>query len=219
MIPTSLPPQYSTQTIPQNSPQQGSSTLTNVPQFPPTVQVNTTTPIRTPPLPILPYTSAQNTQTQMIQSRLTINTLQSNPIPNCTSPRKITRSPLQFLPTNPLSFSLTSTSPNNTQHSTMNKNQLNTLNPPSTSQPPNTTQSTLQPTQFQTSHSHSTTFHTNPHIHRTWTQPLAKTQNTISNASNMPPYKTIPPYTIPQSTVPHPTFTKSATAICGPIKP
>ena len=124
---------------------------------------------------------------------------------------------MQTIPTNHLSYNLTSTNPNTTQHSTINNHHLNTLNPPSTPQTPHTTRNTLQPTQLQSSHSYSTTIRTDPHIHNTYTQHLANTQNITSNPSHTPTYNTIP--TIPQSTNSHPTFIKSSTSISEPIKP
>ena len=131
---------------------------------------------------MIQYISAQRTQTQNTQHTSTINTLQSNPISNYTTSRNFTRPPLQTIPTNPLSYNLTSTNPNTTQHSTINNHHLNTLNPPSTSQTPHTTRNTLQPTQFQSSHSDSTTIRTEPHLHKTHTQALSNTQNITSNA-------------------------------------
>ena len=149
-------------------------------------------PIRTLYLPIIPYTPAQHAQTQNTQPTLTINTLQTLSISKYTTSRNITRPPLQTIPTNPLSYNLTSTNPNPTKHSTINNYQLNTLNPPSTAQIPNTTDNTLQPTQFPSSHSQSTTIRTNPHFHNTYSQPLPNTQIITSNASHTPTYNTIP---------------------------
>ena len=165
------------------------------------------------------FTPAQHTQTQNIQPILAINTLQPNLISNYTTSRNITRPPLQTIPTNPLSYNLTSTNPNTTQHSTINNHHLNTLSPPSTSQTPHTTRNTLQPTQSQSSHSHSTTIRANPHLHKTYTQLLPNTQNITSNASRTPTYITIPTSTIPQSTVSLPTYINSSTSIFEPIKP
>ena len=126
---------------------------------------------------------------------------------------------MKTIPTNPPSYNLTSTNPSTTQQSTIHNFQINTLNPPSTSQVPNTTHTTLQPTQFQSSHSHSTTIRTNPHFHNTYTQPLPNTQNITSNASHTSTNNTIPTSEIPQSTVSHPTYIKSSTSISEPIKP
>ena len=64
---------------------------------------------------------------------------------------------LQNITADPLSFRLTSTKPNNTHHSTTNKNTFNTLHPFSTSQPPKITRNMLQNIQFQSSNSSSTT--------------------------------------------------------------
>ena len=153
--PPPLPSQLATQTTSHNSPQQGSSNT----QTTNTVQFQTTTPTTQPIVQTLAYTPAQNTQTQNIQTTLTTNTLHSNAIPNYTTSRTLSRPPLQTIPTNPLSYSLTSTNPNYIQHSTTykNKNQLNTLKPFSTSQPSKITRNMLQNTQFQTSNPPSTT--------------------------------------------------------------
>ena len=203
----------------QTSPQPGPSTHAIVPQPPLTVQFNTTSPIRTLPLSIIPYPPAQNTQTQNTQPTLTINTLQPNPISNYLTIKNNTRPPLQATPTNPLSYNLTSTNLNTTQHSTLNNHQLNNLNPPSASQTWNTTRNTLQPTSSQSSHSHSTIIRTNPYFHDTYTPPLTNTQNITSNASHTPTYNTIPTSIIPQSTISHPTYINSSTSISEPIKP
>ena len=78
---------------------------------------------------------------------------------------------------------------------------------------------TLQDTQFQTYNPPSTTIRTNPRINITYTQPSTKTSNTASNTSNIPTYNTIPPSTMNQSTVSHPTSINSSTSISEPIKP
>ena len=62
--PPSIPPYYSTQTMSHTSSQPGSSTHTNIPQNPLTVQINLTSPTRTLPLSIIPYTPSQHTQTR-----------------------------------------------------------------------------------------------------------------------------------------------------------
>ena len=165
------------------------------------------------------YTPAQNTQTQNIQTGVTLNTHHSNALPSYTTSRNLFRPPLQTIPTNPLSYSLTSTNPNSTQHSTTNNNQLNTLNPFSTSQSSNITRNMLQNTQFQTSNPPSTTIRTNPHINSTYTQPFTNTPNKSSNNSNKPTYNTVPPSTIPKSIVSHPTHINSSTTLSEPIKP
>ena len=68
-----------------------------------------------PGVPFLAYTPAQTTQTQNMQPTLTINTLQSNPLPNYKTTTHLSRPPLQTIPTNQLSHSLISSNPNNTQ--------------------------------------------------------------------------------------------------------
>ena len=151
------------------------------------------------------YTPAQNTQTQNIQTALTIITLHSNAIPNYTTSRNLSRPPIQTKPTNPLSYSLISTNPSNTQHSKTNKNQRNSLNPFSTTQSSNITRNMLQNTQFQTSNPLSTTIRTNPHFNATYTQAFTNPSNIASNVSNIPTYNTVPPSAIPQSTSSHPT--------------
>ena len=117
-----------------NSHQQGSSNtqLTN------TVQFQTISPTSQPEVPTLANTPDQTTQTQNMQPALTINTLQPNPLPNYTTCRHLSRHPLQIIPTNPLSYGLFSTNPNNTQPTITNNNLSNTLNPSSTSHQQNT---------------------------------------------------------------------------------
>ena len=97
------------------------------------MQFKTTTPTTQPDIPTLANTPAQNTQTQNMQTALTINNLPSITISNYTTSRNLSRPPLQTIPTNPLTYSLFSTNPNNTQPTITKKNQLNTLNPFSTS--------------------------------------------------------------------------------------
>ena len=162
--------------------QQGYSNTngTKILQVHPAVQFQTTTPTRQPFFQNLTYTPAQNTQTQNIHPGLTINTLHFNTLPEHTTSRNLSRPPLQTIPTNPLSYSLTITNPNSTQQSTTSENQLNTTNTPSTSQSSNMSRNVLQKTQFQTSNTPSTTFRTNPHIITTYTQPS-------TNPLNIPP--------------------------------
>ena len=187
------PSQSSTQTTPHNSPQQSSSSThaTNAPQIQPTVQFQTTTSTIQPILQTLAYTPAQITETQNIQTGLTINTLHSNAIPKYTIPRNLSRPPLQTIPTNPLSYSVTSTNPNSTQIFTANNTQLITLNLFSTSQSSNITRNVLQITHFQTSNPPSTTVRTNPQINATNTQPFTNTPIISSNVSNVPTYNTV----------------------------
>ena len=118
--PPPLPPQYSTQSTLHNSPQQGSSVSngTNTLQVQSNTQFQTTTPTRQPVLQTLLYTPAQTTHSRnIIQPGLTINTLHSNTLSNHITSRSLSRPPLQIVPNNPLSYSLTSTNPNITQHS------------------------------------------------------------------------------------------------------
>ena len=180
--PPPLPSQYSPLTTPHNSPQQGSSNT----QVTNTVQFQTITPTTQPEIPVLAYTPAQNTQTQNTQPALTIKTLQSNPLPNYTTCRHLSRPPLQTIPNNPLSYSLSGTNPNNKQTTITNNNQLNTLNLPSTSQQPNISRKNLHNTQFQLPNPPSTTIRTNPHINATYSQPITNPQNIPSNVFNIP---------------------------------
>ena len=165
-VPPPPPSQYSPLTTPQNSPQQGSSNthVTN------TVQFQTIIPTTQPEVPTLAYNPAQTTQTQNMPPALTINTLQSNPLPKYTTSRHHSSPPLQTIPTNPLplSYGLISTNPKNTQPTIPSNNQPNTLIPSSTSQQSNTSQR-LQNTQFQIPNPPSTTIRTNPYINATYT--------------------------------------------------
>ena len=140
-----------------------------------------------------------------MQPALTLNTLQSNPFTNYTTSRHLSRPPLQTIPTNLLSCSLISTNPNNTQPTITNNNQLNTLNPSSTSQQSNTSRNILQSTRFQIPNPPSTTIRTNPYINATYTQPVTSPPNIPSNVSSIPTYNTNPPSTIPQPTISQPT--------------
>ena len=84
--PLPLPSQYSTQTTPHNSTQQGFSNTNGTN----TLQVHsgtvthfqTTTQLRQPILHTYSYTPVQTTQNQNIQPGLTINTLHSNTLSN-----------------------------------------------------------------------------------------------------------------------------------------
>ena len=131
--PPPLPTQYSTQTTPYNSPQQRSSNTngTNTLQVQSETQFCTTTHPRQPILQTLLYTPAQTTQTQNIQPGVTINTPHSSILSNHITSRNLSRPPLQIIPSNPLSYSLTSTNPNNTnpfRQLIINKTLL--INPP-----------------------------------------------------------------------------------------
>ena len=80
------------------------------------VQIKTTTPSRQPTLQTLSYAPAQNTQTQNIQP----GSLQSR-TPYCNS-RNLYKPSLQIIPNISLRYSLTSTNPNHTQHSSITHN-------------------------------------------------------------------------------------------------
>ena len=131
--PPPLPLQYSTQTTPYKSPQQVPSNT----QTTNTVHFQTPSPTTQLSVPTLAYTPAQNTQTQNIQTALPIDTLHFNAKPKYITSRNLSRPPLQTIPTNPLSDRLISTNQNDTPHSTTKNNNLNTLNPFSTSQQSN----------------------------------------------------------------------------------
>ena len=153
-----------------------------------------------------------------MQLALTINTLQSNSLPNYTTSRHLSRPPLQTFPTNPLLYSLNSTSPNNTQPTITDNNQLNTLNPSATFQQSNTSRR-LQNTQFQMPNPPSATIRTNPHINATYTQPAITPPHLLSNAYNIPTYNTNLSSTINQPTISQPAFINSSTSISEPVNP
>ena len=134
------------------------------------------------------------------QNDTTHNTNQDNTSILSTSNSNITQE-FQTQQTSPRNFDPpcnTPRNPSDTQHSTTNNNQLNTLNPFSISQPSNSTRNMLQKTQFQTSNPPSTAIRTNPHIKTTYTQPFTNTSNISSNVSNILTYKKVPPSTISQ---------------------
>ena len=198
-VPSPLPPQNSTQTTPHNSPQQVSSNTNDIKTF----QVHsdthfqTTTQTRQPILQTLSYTPAQTTQTQNIQTGLTINTLHSNTLSNHITSRSLSRPPLQTIPNKQLSYNLTSTNPNNKQHYSTVHNQQNNVHPFSTSHPFIISQNMTRNTRSQTSHRAHTNIGTNPHINTTYTQPFTNTRTIQPNPSNTPTYNTVPPSTIP----------------------
>ena len=132
-----------------------------------------------------------------MKTALTFNTLHSNTILNYTTSRNLSKPPLQTIPTNPLSYSLISTNPNNTQQTITNNNQPNALNPLSTSQQSNTPRIMIQNTQFQIPNPPSTTIRTNLHIIATFKQPATHPSHMSSNVSNITTYNTVPPSTIP----------------------
>ena len=77
----------------------------------------------------------------------------------------------------------------------------------------------LQKTQFQTSIIPSTIIRTNPHRNITYAQPFTSLQSIPPNPSNTPTYNTVPPSTLPKSTVSNPKYTNSSKSISEPIKP
>ena len=206
--PPAIPLQFSTQINTRNSPQQGSSN----PQNTNTVQFQTPAPPSPPEIQNTTYTPAQNNPVQNVQTGLNINTFHSNPPFTYTTSRNLSRPPLQPILTNPLSYNLTSTNPIHTQQSQTHNNQSNPLNtfpPPPTL---NITTLPLQKSPFQVQNPPSTTIRTNPHFHNTST-------TSFINNSNIPTYNTVPPSTISNKTISHPTYINSSTSISEPIKP
>ena len=206
--PPPIPRQFTTQINTHNSPQQGSSNV----QHTKTVHFQTPTPLSLPNIQTSTYTPAQSNSVQNVQPGLNINTIHSNPPFNYTTSRHLSRPPLQPILTNPLSYNLTSTNSGHTQQSQTTNNRptsLNTLPPPQTS---NTITLTLQTSQFQIQNPPSTTIRTNPNFHNTST-------TYFTNPSNVPTYNTVPPYTISQNTVSHPTYINSSTSMSEPIEP
>ena len=129
---------------------------------------------------------------------LTINTLHTNPITNVTISRTLSRPPIPLIQNNPLSYNLVSTK---TQFSSNNTQSNLNLQPSSThfqTHIPNTITQTLQPVQ---------------------TIPIQPQINVLnpSTSSNPSTTHTIPPTTIPLSTLNTPTYIKSATSISEPI--
>ena len=165
------------------------------------------------------YAPAQTTQTQNIQPGLFINTLHLNTLKYHITSRSLSRSPLQTIPSNPLSYSRTRKNLHNTQHSSTVTDQRNNIHPFSTSHPYSTSKTTTQKTRSQTSNLAHASIETNPHINTTYTQPFTNTQTIQPNYSITPAYITGPPSTIPQSTVSNPTYLYSSTSIFEPIKP
>ena len=75
-----------------------------------------------------------------------------------------------------------------------------------------------QNTRSHTSNHVYTNIKTNPQIITTYTQPFTNAQIINTNPSITPTYNTVPPSTIPQSTVSKPTYITSSTSISKPIK-
>ena len=210
--PPSVPPQFSTQINTHNSPQQSSSNTHNITQNTNTVHFQSPTPSSPSEIQTSTYTPAQTNPVQTTQPTLNINNIHSNPSFNYTTARQLSRPPLQTILTNPLSYSLTSTSPSNTQQSQINYDRPNSLNTLSSQHTSNTITPTLQTSQFQIHNPPSTTIRPNPHFHNIST-------TSFTNISNNPTYNTTPPCTISHNTMPHPTYINSSTSISEPIKP
>ena len=102
--PLPIPPQFSTQNHTHNSPQQGSSHT----QHTNTVHFQTPIPPSPHEIQTSTYTPAQSNSVH-VQTSLNINTIHSNRPSNYTTPRHLSRPPLQPILTNPLSYNLTST--------------------------------------------------------------------------------------------------------------
>ena len=196
----------------QNSPQQSSSNTHHITQNTNTVHFQTPTPPSPSEIQTSTYTPAQTNPVQTTQPTLNINTIHSNPSFNYTTARHLSRPPIQTILTNPLSYSLTSTNPSNTQQSQINYNRPNSLNTFSSQHTPTTITPLLQISQFQIQNPPSTTIITNPHFHNTSTTYL-------TNISNNPTYNTTPPSTISHSAMSHPTYINSSTSISEPNKP
>ena len=126
--PPSVPPQFSTQINTHDSSQQSSSNTPYIGQNNNTVHFQTPTPPLSSEIHTSTYTPAQTNSIQTTQTTLNINTIHSNPSTNYTTARHLSRPPLQTILTNPLSYSLTSTNPSNTQQSQINYNTTNQLN-------------------------------------------------------------------------------------------
>ena len=197
------PSDNSTHSTPHNSPQQGSSNTLFTGQQPLNeTQFHTTTPSIQSPQPIQ-YLPAHPPVPSTTPPFLTINTLHTNPIPNVTTSRTLSRPPLPLIQNNPISYNLVGT--NSHSQSVSSNTQSN----------PN-----IQPT--------STHFHT--HIPSTRTQTIPPTQliptqpqiNVLiisSTSSILSTTHTIPPTTIPLPTLNTPTYINSATSISEPNKP
>ena len=211
-IPPPVPPQFSTQINTHNSPQQSSSNTHHIAQNTNTVHFQTPTPPSPPETQTSTYTLAQTNTLQTTQPTLNFNTIHSNPSPNYTTARYLSRPPLQTILTNPLSYSLTSTNPSHTQQSQINYNTPNPLNTLSSRHTSNTITPTLQTSQFQIPNPPSTTIRTNPHFHNT-------SNTSLTNISNNPTYNTTPPSTRSHNTMSHPTYINSSTSISEPVKP
>ena len=201
--PTPLPFNNSTHSTPHNSPQQGSSNTFSTRQPPLNeTQIQTTSPhIQSPQT--IPYLPAQPPVQPVTSPILTINTLHTNPTTNVSTSRTLSRPPIPLIQNNPLSYNLTSTNIQ-PQFSSNNIQSNSNIQPSSThfqTHIPSTITQRLQPVQ---------TLPIQPHIN---------VLNITSTSSNPSTTHTVPPTTIPLSTLNTPTYINSATSISEPIKP
>ena len=135
---------------------------------------------------------------------LTINTLHTNPITNVNTSRNLSRPPLPLIQNNPLSYKFTSTN----LHSQYFSNNIQSTNT-------NIQSSAL----YFHPHIPSTTTQTIPPIQPIHTQPQTNALNIPSTSFNTSTTHTIPPTTLPLSTLSTPTYINSATSISEPIEP
>ena len=198
------PSENSTHSTPHNSPQQGSSNTFSIRQHPiHETQFHTnTTPIQSHQT--LQYLPAQPSVSSKTSAILTINTLHTNPITNGTTSRNLSRPSLPLIQNNPLSYNLTSTN----LHSQSFSNSIQSTN-----------------TNIQSSainslpHIPSTTTQTIPPIQPIHTQPQTNALNIPPTSFNPSTTHTIPPTTLPLSTLSTLTYINSATSISEPVKP
>ena len=195
-------PTHSTPHNSHNSPQQGSSNTfsTRQPPLNETQFQTTSPPIQSPQT--IPYLPAQPPVQSATSPIFTINTLHTNPITNVTTSRALSRPPIKLIQNSPLSYNLTST--NIQSQFSSNKTQSNSNIQPSS-------------TQFQT-HIPSTITQTLQPVQTIPIQPQISVLNIPSTSSNPSTTHTIPPTTIPLSTLNTPTYINSATSISEPIK-
>ena len=183
------PSNRSIHSTPHNSPQQGSSNIFSTRQ--PTLnetQFQTTTPPTQSPQTI-PYIPAQPPVQSVTPPTFTINTLHTNRITNVTTSHTLSRPPIPLIQTNPLSYNITSTN-THSQFSSHN-----------TQSNPN-----VQPfyTIFQT-HIPSTINQPPQPVLTLSIQTQLNVLNILSTSSNPSTTQTIPPTTIPLSTLNTPT--------------
>ena len=139
----------------------------------------------------LHYHPAQSSVSFNTPPILTINTLHTNPITNVTTSRNLSRPHLPLIQNNPLSYNLAST--NLHSQSFSNNIQSNNTNIQSSG-------INFQP------HIPSTTTQTIPHIQPFNTQPQTNALNIPSTSFNPSTTHTLPPTTLPLSTLSTPTY-------------